>query len=943
MARIPLPPLTSGPRIEPCSRWAASLHPVLWLAALLVSFSGPAVASAQDAGYRIEVRNVPLDQALRYFAQATGTALAYDPDLIRGNRVSCIIRTNDREAYLRCLLAETNLEFFRRASGTYVIGPSLVLPAQYGLITGQVREAETDTPLSRAHIVLRGAPRGTISSPAGVFVMPDLLPGRYSLSVSHLGYETWSDSIMVRAGSPTWVSALLARRVLSVEPILIEQSATSLFPLDAPTTGVLRAPVATGVATGSFADLTAGIHIQGANEGHLEIQLDGHPVYLPRQLLGMIGPFSGLAIGSLTEERAGFGAAEGSMLGGVLDFRQDLGRKPGLEVKANRYALESSVGYRWAGGPSAGLGATSVRAAVRRSITGSTAPAELRRTLDAWVVVDPFLLFGPTREYTAIRDDHVGELFDLGSASPAIRFSDLHLNLEHERPSGSTWTASAFLAGRGIEGDRRRTLAERNLAETSPLLSSVAKHDWNTLTATLGWRRLLGQRTFLQATGRVSRYRYSHDYSLADFTEVANDFAAGAEGQDSAARFVPNTGDGNDLDERELSLRLDHSMGGHALSGGLELTNTESRFNLRLAGISGGTVLRVPAFGDSASVFLPRHRAVSNAASSTRLAAWAADRWEGESTALEGSLRLTLLPSRSTVYAEPRLRAAWKPVPALVVAAAGGAYRQFVHQFDYSTLNAGELVPSTRFWLPLDETASPARALHLALDADWQMGDAWTLAAGVFVKRISGAPALRYTLPAESQTGELSQADLLLSQDARHRGLRLQVERTGPRHRSRFRYDGARDRQLSSGLFGGRWVQSPWSVPHRFMAEQELASGSWAIRGSLTLERGMRWALRQAYYDYFGSLPEASFGGWDLSDPDAHQIPDRLTADLGIRWEPAPGIVVNAEILNAFDRSNTLDQRLLWTGGPPGPQPSLRPSARLLPGRMAVLSVQLRL
>ncbi len=98
----------------------------------------------------------------------------------------------------------------------------------------------------------------------------------------------------------------------------------------------------------------------------------------------------------------------------------------------------------------------------------------------------------------------------------------------------------------------------------------------------------------------------------------------------------------------------------------------------------------------------------TNTATSARLALWAADRWERESVAVDASLRLTVLPSRGAVYAEPRVRAAWKPVTTVVLAASGGLYRQFVHQCDYSTLNAGELVPSTRFWLPIDESATPA-------------------------------------------------------------------------------------------------------------------------------------------------------------------------------------------------------------------------------------------
>ncbi|MFT5144430.1 MAG: hypothetical protein ACI84D_003065, partial [Thalassolituus oleivorans] len=494
------------------------LSPRAFLAFALVAglslLAGPAAGQTSEV-YAVDVRNADLDDALRAFANRTGSAVAFDPEHVRGVRTTCGISTGSIEAYLRCLLDGSGLEFFRRASGTYVVGPALRLPAEFGLVEGVVGGAPGGAPVGWAHIYLGS--RGTVSAPGGHFLLADLLPGRYGVTVSHIGYTSWSDSVDVVPGGRTRMAPALTPSVLSVQPIVIEQNGTALHPIDEPTR-VRSSRLIPALLAGNLTDMTSEIHLQGGDAGDLMVQLDGHPVYLPRQLASIIGPFGGLAIDRIRVQRAGFGADGGSLVGGVLNFEQPRQQEAGAEFSASPYEVAGRVGGR----VESGLSSTTLSVGGRTSILDKTHPREIEDALASWYRPDPFVLFAPIRDYAQATDVNVGKLYDLSATVPSLGFSDLHVNAEHRTPSGSRLSSSLFHGRRSMSGDRRRASFTEDLAQQNfaPLLSSIASHTWNTTTGALNWTSLLGSKTFLEASTRFSRYRYRHSYFLAELAEL---------------------------------------------------------------------------------------------------------------------------------------------------------------------------------------------------------------------------------------------------------------------------------------------------------------------------------------------------------------------------------------------------------------------------------------
>ena len=74
--------------------------------------------------------------------------------------------------------------------------PTLLF-AQGGVITGTVARMDTKTPLGKASVFLSNSSFGTITNDDGSFTLNRLRPGQYDLIVTMLGFEDYSQTILV--------------------------------------------------------------------------------------------------------------------------------------------------------------------------------------------------------------------------------------------------------------------------------------------------------------------------------------------------------------------------------------------------------------------------------------------------------------------------------------------------------------------------------------------------------------------------------------------------------------------------------------------------------------------------------------------------------------------------------------------------------------------------
>ncbi len=920
-------PQRADPRRPALKGWRCAL-----LVVLLAWSSLPTTTQAQQNSYTFVLRGVPLDQALESFSQTTGAAVAYAPHLARSHRAYCVARDERAEVALRCILQESGLDFYRLSSGTYVLtAPAEVAPAR-GYLTGLVADRSTGAPIADAHVQLADAGAGAVTGPSGRFTFPPLLPGEYVVRVSHVGYRTWHDTLRVAPRARTRAAATLQPEPVAIEPVVIDglQRRRTEVPLgrsrldaDAPPVGWAaggRRPLQQlntlpGVRVH---DLTADVRVQGGRPGDHQMRLDGVPVHLPRTLVGLIGPFSAFAIDRITVEKAGFGAADGSQMAGVIHAQHALADDAHANLQVDPLSLNGRLQLT----PSVpGTESVSVMTAGRVGLGALYEPTRLRTTLAQWSGLDPFLMASSAETPDAQAISEAAQAVTATSA-PGPHYTDAHAAARIRLSPLRTLHASVYRGTRQLGGSAWSSPSSfASHAEPTPLVTAEDDYRWNNLLGQVRYDAVLGSHTLVRAQLRGSRYRFDHDYTVIDSLRVRP-------GTDPP-RLIGGTRtplrDGNRIRTVSLDGSIDHAQGAHHLVVGTELTWTGSAFALhgvRLAASDRFSDVAQEGTLDlsSATTVAPRIR---HAASDGRLTAFARDRMDlGAHWRAELGVRLTYPLDRGMVYAEPRAALRYDSPSAWSMRTAAGLYRQFTYQTDASVFNAGALLPSVRVWLPLDASVTPPRAVHLAHEMLFQPTDHWRLRAEGFYKHQPHHLTLRYaSVDDAAQTGRLAAQDRFLS-STRGYALGGSLSATWDASPLRFRalYEYNRTVRRSPALFGGRAHPAPGTVPHRAeLGIDWMPTPRWTVslRGRGAWQR--RWGFRRAYYDYFGHDADTRLQPpFDLGRPGAHQLPPRYQLDVSLAYARDVGPVdlqPRLEVLNVTDRANVADWRLVHSDG----------------------------
>ena len=903
-------------------------------------------------------RGAPLERALQDVIEATGMDLAWDPLLVDGKKSFCVAEKATVEEILRCVLDGTGLDFIRRSSGLYVLEIAARGAPLHGNLRGIILDAETEQPVSNAHIYLAEANRGNIANAEGMFIFPRLLPGTYTMLVSHMGYLQHEREISVAPGSDASTEVTLESTVISLTtPLIID--GIGMMPsstlLGAPRTSGDDAVADIGSGTSGILqnldampgvrvnDATADVHIQGGEAGEHQFRLDGAPVFLPLNVASFIGPFSPFALGSITVHKAGFQAKVGSQISGVIDAEHDV-RIPPSERASNggsMYTVQVDPLSTNARFTSFNVGSggthTTTLAAMRVGTWSLVAPPSLSGLLDDWNSVDTFLLSA-----FAERNTPFANLPPEGE--PAIQFLDVHQATRVRFGPLKTLNVSGYLGRSSLGNDLSGTAIDPTEPFENPIdrLSSFTDlYSWQTATGQARYDVVRGAHTLAHAKVRSSFYNVNHEFEAPDETLSA----------------APED-DGNRVYELGAGVGVDYfSSDGHHVESGLEFVLTGSRF--RVAGTQ-----QLP---------------LSHESRGGRLAAYVQDRIQlGLHGAVEAGARWTWLHSRRTLYAEPRLsfRFDWQETPlgGMSLYLAGGLYRQFVTQFDVSSRSPRTFVSSTRFWMGNDHSVSPPSAAHYA--AEWLVrpDDAWEFSLESFYKRQYHILAIDYSAevtgtPAAAST---DQSDFLQSSSGSTYGFGLRARRSIGAGHLGARFEHTVSRREINNLFRGERMSVPWSEPFRL----ELTADVVPARGTVLLARwksvwGRPWGYRKAYYDFLSAhlndvdalLDEMRQNGvsndairrverqithYDLTGPDRHVLDPIHQLDLSASWSTRIrdlAVQLRTDVVNVFNRQNTAEWRFeldedSYFGGENGQSGLLERSERLLLPRVVSVAVR---
>ena len=105
----------------------------------------------------------------------------------------------------------------------YFLFPLAAL-AQSGEITGKVSRADTKAPLGEANVFLSNSTAGTSTNDIGDFRLNGLKPGQYTLVVSLIGYEDYTQNVLV-GREPIKLNIALSPRINELHEVIISTPA----------------------------------------------------------------------------------------------------------------------------------------------------------------------------------------------------------------------------------------------------------------------------------------------------------------------------------------------------------------------------------------------------------------------------------------------------------------------------------------------------------------------------------------------------------------------------------------------------------------------------------------------------------------------------------------------------------------------------------------------
>ena len=96
---------------------------------------------------------------------------------------------------------------------------SLALLAQQGSLRGKVIDEGTNEPVTGAVILMESTSLGAVSDAQGNYRITSIDPGNYTLKISYIGYETFSQDLSINAGQEKVLDVFLKESIYSLQEV----------------------------------------------------------------------------------------------------------------------------------------------------------------------------------------------------------------------------------------------------------------------------------------------------------------------------------------------------------------------------------------------------------------------------------------------------------------------------------------------------------------------------------------------------------------------------------------------------------------------------------------------------------------------------------------------------------------------------------------------------
>lgn len=216
--------------------------------------------------------------------------------------------------------------------------------SQNGTIRGFVYEEGSGEPVIFTNVVLKGTARGASTDVNGYFSIGQVPPGTYTLEVTYLGFDTYSQPITVVANRIESVKIFLKKGAIEMQAVEIsaeKQEAkvnVQVSVVKATPKEIKLIPTVGGTADlAQYIQVLPGVIFTGDQGGQLYIRggspvqnmvlLDGMIIYNPFHSIGLFSVFDTEIIRNADIYTGGFGSQFGGRVSSVMDIKTRDGNK----------------------------------------------------------------------------------------------------------------------------------------------------------------------------------------------------------------------------------------------------------------------------------------------------------------------------------------------------------------------------------------------------------------------------------------------------------------------------------------------------------------------------------------------------------------------------------------------------------------------------------------
>lgn len=218
-------------------------------------------------------------------------------------------------------------------------------------VSGVVVNKANGQPIEYANVIIKETEQGTLTNHKGYFVLTGIKPGKYTLFVSCVGYQTITSE--VRINSPkedTYSKFELVKKNILLQgtrvtaKAIVEEVNTPQIRISALTQStaqiqdnvsvgepdVLRSIISLPGVT-PISDFSSGMYVRGGSPDQNLILLDDIDVYNPNHFGGIFSTFNTDAVDNIELLKGGFPAKYGERLSSVLNVRNRDGNRNEFE------------------------------------------------------------------------------------------------------------------------------------------------------------------------------------------------------------------------------------------------------------------------------------------------------------------------------------------------------------------------------------------------------------------------------------------------------------------------------------------------------------------------------------------------------------------------------------------------------------------------------------